>query len=171
MVVLDVIKDRRSVREFMDKDIPEEAVAALIDAAVWAPSAGNLQMRKFYFVFNQDIKKRLAGAALGQRFVARAPLAVVACLDRRISSRYGDRGVNLYAIQDVAASIMNMMLVAHELGLGSCWVGAFNEFDVFEILNMPKELRPVAIIPIGYPAHMPAPPRRVSREEAVEFVR
>lgn len=171
MGVLDVIKARRSIRDFIDRKIPDDAVARLMDAAVWAPSAGNLQSRKFYFVFNQEIKKRLASAALNQGFVARAPLSVVACMDRRIAGRYGDRGVNLYAIQDVSASIMNMMLVAHELGLGSCWVGAFDEFDVIEILNLPANLRPVAIVPIGYPAHTPKPPRRVSTQDAVEFIR
>ncbi len=171
MGVLDVIKARRSIRDFIDREISEDAMSRLIDAAVWAPSAGNLQSRKFYFVLNQEIKKRLAAAALNQGFVARAPLAVVACMDRRIAQRYGDRGVNLYAIQDVSASIINMMLVAHEMGLGSCWVGAFDEFEVIEILDLPDNLRPVAIIPLGYPAHIPKPPRRVSIQDAVEFIR
>ncbi len=172
MKVLEAIKMRRSVREFTDQEIPEAAVDALIDALLWAPSAGNLQSRKFFFVSGQEVKKALARAALGQRFIAAAPLVVVACLDRRIAVRYGDRGVNLYAIQDAAASIENMMLAARDLGLGSCWVGAFNEFDVAEVLEVPGHLRPVAIVPVGYPAATPpGAPRRVPRDEAVTFVR
>jgi nitroreductase len=71
----------------------------------------------------------------------------------------------------VAASVMNMMLTAHELGLGSVWVGAFNEFEVFEILNMPHNHRPIAIIPVGYPSKTPKPTPRVLHNEIVEFVR
>lgn len=171
MTVLETIKSRRSIRDFKHQDIPEEAIDALVEAIRWAPSAGNLQSRKFYFVFNRDIKKQLARAALNQSFIGEAPLVVVACLDRRIAAKYGDRGVNLYSIQDVAASVMNMMLAAQELRLGSVWVGAFNEFEVFEILNLPDNLRPIAIIPIGYPGKVPRPAPRISREEAVEWVR
>jgi len=171
MSILDIIKNRRSIRDFKDQEIPYEAIGALIEAIRWAPSSGNMQSRKFYFVFDQNAKKKLAKAALNQHFIAEAPLVVVACLDRRIAVRYGDRGVNLYSIQDVAASVMNMMLAAHELGLGSVWVGAFNEFEVFEHLNLPDNLRPIAIIPVGYPSKTPRPTPRVPTEEIVEFVR
>ena len=171
MTILDVIKNRRSIRDFRDQDIHETAVEALIEAIRWAPSAGNLQSRKFYFIFNKDVKKKLTRAALNQTFISQAPLAVVACLDRKIASRYGDRGVNLYSIQDVAAAVMNMMLTAHELGLGSVWVGAFNEFEVFDILDMPHNLRPIAIVPVGYPAKLPKPTPRFSKNEIVDFVR
>jgi nitroreductase len=171
MSILDTIKNRRSIRDFKDQEIPDEAISALIEAIRWAPSAGNIQSRKFYFVFDQNTKKKLAKAALNQNFISEAPLAVVACLDRRIAVRYGDRGVNLYSIQDVAASVMNMMLTAHELGLGSVWVGAFNEFEVIEHLKLPDNFRPIAIIPIGYPAKIPKPTPRVSTNEIVEFVR
>ncbi len=150
MTVLDAIKSRRSIRDYENKDIPETILDSLVEALRWAPSAGNLQSRRFYFVFNPDVRKKLAGAALNQLFIASAPLVVVACLDRRIAARYGDRGVNLYAIQDVSASIMNLMLAAQEQGLGTVWVGAFNEFEVFDILEMPHHLRPIALIPVGY---------------------
>lgn len=171
MSILDIIKGRRSIRDFKDKEIPEGAIDAMIEAILWAPSAGNLQSRRFYFIFNGDIKKRLATAALNQSFIARAPLTVVACTDRRIAFRYGERGINLYSIQDVSASIENMLLTAYELGLGGVWVGAFMEDEVKEILKLPDKLRPVAIIPIGYPARIPKPPPRVSQDEAIEFVR
>lgn len=167
--VLKIIKERRSIRSFQKKDIPEEIINKLIEAIIWAPSAGNLQSRKFYFIKDDQIKRDIAYAALNQNFIAEAPLVVVGCTDSRISTRYGDRGVNLYAIQDVACSIMNMMLVACENGLGTVWVGAFKESAIHEILNLPRNLRPVAIIPVGYPSRIPSAPERVSIKEAIEF--
>jgi nitroreductase len=170
--ILETIMHRRSIRDFEDREIPQESVDMLVEAVRWAPSAGNLQSRKFYFIFDQGIRKKLAEAALNQKFIEQAPLAVVACLDRHIAVRYGDRGVNLYGIQDVAASVMNLMLVAHELRLGTCWVGAFNEFDVVELLDLPDHLRPVAIVPVGYPGKVPAGrQKRIPKEETVQMIR
>jgi nitroreductase len=171
MGILKVIKNRRSVRDFTDRKIPDDALDALIDAIRWAPSAGNLQSRKFYFVFDEDLKKRLAGAAWNQNFIKQAPVAVVACINLKIARQYGERGVNLYCIQDASASIMNMLLMAQDLGLGTVWVGAFNESEVFKIMNLPDYLRPVAIVPIGYPAKLPQPTPRISKEAAVDFIR
>ncbi|MFQ6058546.1 MAG: nitroreductase family protein [Anaerolineae bacterium] len=172
MNVLQAIKERRSIREFQRKEIPPQALEALSEALIWAPSAGNLQSRRFYFVFNQEVKERLARAALNQDFIAQAPLAIVACADHdRVAWRYRERGVRLYCLLDVAASIQNLLLAAHELGLATVWVGAFREEEVSRILGLPPHLRPITIVPVGYPAEHPAPPRRVSKEEAIVFVR
>ena len=173
MNILDVIQHRRSVRDFTDQKIPESAITALVEALRWAPSAGNLQSRKFYFVFNEDIRNKLAQTGLKQDFVsfiARAPLVVVACADHQIAARYGERGVNLYCIQDTAASVQNLLLAAHDLGLGTCWVGAFKEEKVSEIIDLPDHIRPVVIVPVGYPARTPKAPDRVPRADAVEWV-
>lgn len=169
MNIAEAIKRRRSIRDFQKKDIPEEILDNLIDALIWAPSAGNLQARKFYFIKDSRLKKEIASAALNQRFIADAPLVVVGCTDSRISSVYGERGVSLYSIQDVSCSLMCMMLTAYENGLGSCWVGAFNEKEVFRLLNLPANLRAVAIISLGYPSRIPTAPPRVSKEEVVEW--
>lgn len=170
MDILKAVKERRSIRDFQKRKIPDELVDKLMEALIWAPSAGNLQSRKFYFIKDEKTKKKIAAAALNQNFIAEAPLVIVGCTDSRISYKYGERGVYLYSIQDVALSIMGMMLVAHENGLGSCWVGAFREDEVFKILNMPKNLRPVSIVPVGYPSKIPSPPPRVSKNEAVEVI-
>jgi len=169
--ILEIIKERRSIRKFQKKEIPEEIIDKLIEAIIWAPSAGNLQSRKFYFVFDAKIKEKLVEAALGQDFIVQAPLVVVGCTNDEIAWRYGERGKNLYSICDVAASIQNMMLLAHKEGLGTCWVGAFDENVVIKILNLPKNLRPIAIIPVGYPAEKPSAPPRVSKSEATEFIK
>jgi len=171
MDILKAVKERRSLRDFQKKDIPDALLDILAEALIWAPSAGNLQARKFYFVKQPNIKKKIAAAALNQSFIAEAPLVIVGCSDSRISGKYGERGVYLYSIQDVALSIMGMMLVAHENGLGSCWVGAFNEADIRKILDIPNHLRPVAIVPVGYPAKIPYPPPRVSIKDAVEVIK
>jgi nitroreductase len=169
MDILKAVKERRSIRDFKKKEIPQYIIDKLIDALIWAPSAGNLQARKFYFIRDESIKKKIAAAALKQQFIAEAPLVVVGCTDSRITYKYGERGVDLYSIQDVACSLMGMMLVAYDNGLGSVWVGAFHEDVLSDILKLPRHLRPVAIVSIGYPSKIPSPPPRVSREEAVEF--
>jgi nitroreductase len=174
MNILDIIKTRRSVREFKEQEIPEKAIDVLIEALRWAPSAGNLQSRKFYFVFNETIRNRLAQAGLRHdfvSFVARAPLVVVACADLRIASHYGERGTHLYCIQDTAASVQNLLLAAHDLGLGTCWVGAFKEEEVKGILKMPENLRPVVMVPVGYPAKTPKAPDHLSKADCSKILR
>ena len=123
MSIIEIIKKRRSIRAFEEKEIEKEILDELKEAIIWAPSAGNLQSRKFYFVFNEETKKKLAIAALNQNFIAKAPLVIVACCDLERVSWYGKRGESLYTICDVSASIENLMLLAAEKGLGSCWVG------------------------------------------------
>ncbi len=169
MDVLKAVKSRRSIRSFLQKDIPEETISRLVDALIWAPSAGNLQSRRFFFVRDQKLKKQLAEAALSQYFISEAPVCIVCCADERIGLHYGQRGIELYCLQDVSASIMAMMLVAHENGLGTCWVGAFHEGKVSEIMHLPDHLRPVAIVPVGFPEKTPHPTSRVSPSEAVEL--
>lgn len=171
MSLLELIKTRRSIRKFKREQISDEIIDQLIEAMIWAPSAGNLQSRKFYFVFNQTMKEKLVSAALGQRFIAEAPLAIVSCVDYDVGRHYGRRGEELYCQHDVAASIENLLLLAHEKNLGAVWVGAFNEEPVVKVLSLPRNLRPVAIVAVGYPAEKPKAPPRVRREEAVTFIR
>ncbi len=170
MKVLEAVKKRRSIRRFLQKDIPEAMLQQLIEALIWAPSAGNLQSRRFYFVRDQRIKDALSQAALNQTFIKKAPIVIVGCTDHRIDYHYGQRGIELYCIQDVSCSIMCMMLVAHELGLGTVWVGAFYEDRVAKILDIPDHLRPVAIVPVGWPEKIPSAPPRLAADEAVIWV-
>ena len=171
MDVKDAIARRRSVRRFLDKPVPQDAVSRLVDALIMAPSAGNLQSRRFYMIFDRDVKRRVATVCLAQMFIAAAPLVVVACADSARISRYGARGVELYSIQDAAVSVGHMMLQAVEDGLASVWVGAFDEAGLCGVLGLPQELRPVAVVPVGYPAHMPAPPGRLAQDEVIKFIR
>lgn len=161
MSVLDVIRSRRSVRSFKDKRVSSELLESLFEAASWAPSAGNVQSCEIIVVRDEETKKRLAVAALDQGFVSEAPVVFVFCANLyKIQRYYGNRGVSLYAIQDAAASIENMLLAAHELGLGACWVGEFSEAEVKRILSIPDGVRPVALVPVGYPDEKPRVPKR-----------
>jgi len=166
MDVFEAIKKRRSIRAFKNIDVSDEIVEKLIDAARWAPSAGNIQPWEFIVVRNLDAKRRLAEAALSQTFIEEAPVVIVVCADYQRSARgYGSRGATLYCIQDTAAAIQNIHLAAIALGLGTCWIGAFREEPVKKLLGIPDGVRPVAIIPVGYPAEQPAPrPRRPLNE-------
>jgi nitroreductase len=161
MDVLDAIRKRRSVRVFKNKDVPNSIIQTLIDAARWAPSAGNTQPWEFIIVTKPDAKRELAEAGLGQGFIEEAPLVIVICADEnRSSQRYGTRGKTLYCIQDIAASIQNIQLAACSLGLATCWVGAFKEDEAKKILEIPSEIRHVALIPVGYGAEIPEPRSR-----------
>ena len=157
MELLQAIKGRRSIRVFKKQNVPEEIVEKLIDAASWAPSAGNIQPWEFVIVRKPVVKKKLAQAALNQAFVEEAPVVIVVCADKtRSSMGYGLRGKTLYCIQDTAAATQNILLTAHSLGLGACWVGAFNEDEAKKAVNAPEGIRPVAIIPVGYANEAPS---------------
>lgn len=165
METIKAINERRSIRKFKNINIGEDILDILLNAAQMAPSAGNMQGRDYIVVTDHITKLQLAEAASGQTFIAYAPVIVVfvANMDRS-SSRYRERG-ELYAIQDATASVMTFMLAAHDLGLGTCWIGAFNEDNVKKILKIPLRLRPVAIIPVGYPDEVPIIPQRMSLDK------
>ena len=162
MRIPELIKERRSIRAFSDRQISDEDVEVLVEAACWAPSAGNRQPWEFVVVRDEKNKRRLVEAAHGQSFIAEAPVVFVVCADPgRSAARYGRRGAELYCLQDTAAAVQNLLLTATANGLGACWVGAFDEEKAAEIVAAPKGVRPVAIIPVGYPAESPPPrPRR-----------
>ena len=154
-----VIRSRHSVREYaQDQDVTPELVTGLLSAAIEAPSAGNRQSWHFVVVRNAGLRAELAHAAFGQTFIAEAPVVIVVCADpARSASRYHERGRTLYTFQDTAAATENLLLAAVDLGLGACWVGAFDEAQVRRVLALRQGLVPVAIVPVGYPR---APSRR-----------
>lgn len=171
MDVLDAVKGRRSIRRFKNTPIPASLISTLEESLLEAPSAGNLQSRRFYFVFRGETRAQIARAAYRQNFIQEAPLALVCCADLKIASHYRERGRSLYCLQDVAASIENLMLVAYSIGLGTVWVGAFDEKEVGKILNLADHIRPVAIVPVGYPDEDPPSHGRIGREHAIFHLR
>lgn len=168
METLDCIRSRTSVRNFRPDDISRGDMDDILEAATAAPSAGNIQEWKFVVVRKSGIKEKLAEAAFQQALIAKAPVVVVVCSDlRKIGDAYGERGSSLYSIQDAANATQNMMLAAWDRNIGSCWIGSFNENSVKDTLVLPGHVRPLAIIPLGYPASEPAKPKRKPLKEVV----
>lgn len=169
--VIDAIKERTSVRRFKPDPVPEATIGRLLDAARLAPSAGNVQPWFFVVVMNEDLRQQLARNAARQPFLAEAPVCIVVCAEpERSASRYGQRGRELYCIQDTAASIENILLAATGYGLGACWVGAFDEEEAARILELEPDLKPVALIPIGYPDQEKRPVPRRPLDEVVRII-
>jgi len=169
--VADAIRERRSIRRFTSDEIPDAALSRLLEAACLAPSAGNRQPWFFYVVKNPDTRQQLAEAAFGQKFLAEAPVVIVICAEpARSAARYGERGANLYCLQDTAAAAMNLMLMAVGLGLATCWIGAFDEEAVRKVLDIPNGLRPVVIVPLGY-SNLAEPPKAPARRPLNEVVK
>jgi len=146
--VFDAVKKRSSIRRYLEKPIEVEKLKVVLEAGRIAPSARNLQEWRFIIVKDLDIRRKIGEAANGQVFVGEAPVVIVACAvtDGRVMSC----GQLCYPI-DVAIALDHMSLVAVELGLGTCWIGAFDEGKIKEILGIPNDVRVVELMPIGYP--------------------
>ncbi len=172
MDVLSLIKTRRSVRLFKKDPFPPELLTQLLEAGQAAPSAGNVQPWKFFVVRNREKQVQLSDAALGQTWILSAPVIVVVCADlARSRSSYGQRGGELYALQDTAAAIQNMLLTVTANGLAGCWVGAFREELAAQVMGVDRQsMRPVALIPIGYPAETATAPHKRTLNEIVEYL-
>ncbi len=163
-----VVKRRRMCREYLDRDVPQEKVDRILNLASRYPSAGHTEPQEFIVVQNQRVKEALARAALGQMFVAQAPLVIVVVSDtRRSARRYGERGVRLYSIIDGAFVAMLILLAVVDEGLGACFVAAFYDREVQQVLGLPQHIRPIGVIPIGYCAEGPRKFRRRSRAQIV----
>ncbi|MEM2930194.1 MAG: nitroreductase family protein [Thermoproteota archaeon] len=161
--MFECILKRRSVRSFSDKPVSREALDKVLEAALMAPSAGDIHPYRIVVVTDKDKIRRIAEAALSQVFISQAPVVIVYLISLDEASAYGRRGVELYSLLDVGASMENLMLAATNLGLSTCWIGAFDEKKVEEILNAPKGYRAVSLTPLGYPESIPSgrppPPR------------
>lgn len=165
MNVFDAIISRRSVRRFDKKPVDDNFIGVMLYMATQAPSAGNTQDWHFVVVKDEEQKNKLAKASLRQGFIAEAPVVIVVCSDlEKTSMKFGKRGETLYSAINAASAIQNMMLSATALGLGTCWVGAFDEEEVKTILELPDNMRPIAIIPVGYPAETPRKHERIPFE-------
>jgi nitroreductase len=157
---IECIKGRVSVRRFRKDPVQDMVLDEILESAIAAPSAGNLQDWELIVVRKPENKKRLAEAAMGQQMIEQAPVVVVVCTNLNKIGRYGERGTHLYSIQDAAAATQNILLAAWDKGIGSCWIGAFDEARVKGVLVIPEHVRPLAIVPLGYPAEKPSKPER-----------
>ena len=152
MDVMQAIRMRRSVRAYADKPINAELMQYLKDALRLAPSACNLQPWKFVLITQADLRQKVATACMGQMWMAEAPLIVAAC--GMTSSGYkkmGGHNKNSVDI-DVTIALDHLSLAAAAQGLGTCWIGAFDEGAVKALLKVPDDVTVVALMPVGWPA-------------------
>jgi len=194
-----LIKSRRTIRAFDSKPVPKEVILKLLESARWAPSAHNRQPWRFVVIYNEEVKKKLAielskklRADLEQdglppnfietkvktsvnRFV-KAPVLILACLTMEEMDKYPDKKRNkaekIMAVQSVALALQNILLTAHSLGLGVCWRCAplFAPEIVKDVLNLPREWEPQAILEIGYYNNAPKAPERKEISEIVRWI-
>ena len=152
MTVFDVIESRKSIRKYSTKDIENEKLNIILEAGRLAPSWQNNQCWRFVVVKDKDIIKQLA---LKSGFISKVnffikdvPVVIVACANPKES---GFMNGQHYYLVDTAIAFQQMMLTAWEMGIGSCWLGAFNEEKVKQILDIPENIKVVALSPFGYP--------------------
>src|SRR5919108_2372181 len=167
----DVVRRRKMVRTYkQNRSISDKIITKLIRNAHRAPSAGHTQVQEFIIVKDASIKKKLRKAAVNQEYVEQAPLLIVVCSNTsRSVGRYGIRGREFYSIIDGTFASMLILLSAVNEGIGACFVGAFQDNKVSEILELPKDVRPIGIICIGYPAEKPEKLERIDLKALVHY--
>jgi nitroreductase len=165
--VFEAVKTRRSIRKYTDKPVEKEKLLRILEAARLSPSANNNQHCHFVVVSDEAILERLLPAYKREWFV-KAPIVIVAC--SYPSKAWSRMDGESYWKVDSAIAVENMILVAHEAGLGACWVAAFDENKVKEALRIPKEVRLIAMIPLGYPGEKKGPVTdRKSLDEIIHY--
>lgn len=166
MDVFTAISQRWSVRSYKATDVEEEKLKRILEAGRLSPSSSNRQEWKFIVVKNKETKNKLAKAAFGQSFIGEAPVVVVACGTE--SGSIMACGQPTHTV-DVSIACAYMILQAYELGLGTCWIGAFKEDETKKILNIPEHVRVVAMTPLGYPNQPPSQKSRKRLDQIVCF--
>ncbi|MDD2898571.1 MAG: nitroreductase family protein [Desulfuromonadaceae bacterium] len=170
MDIFQVFRDRRSIRKYKDSPVEQEKIEQILDAARLAPSWKNLQCWRF-LVLTEPVKKEALLSVFtddnpGKKAIAQAPVAVVICGNPAESDMSHDID---YYVADVAIAFEHLCLAAHALGLGTCWMGLFDEATLKHKLDIPDNLRVVGITPLGYPDQEPKPRPRKDLNEIVFF--
>jgi nitroreductase len=181
----ELVKERRSIHYFEPDAVSEADLMHILEAARWAPSAGNNQPWRFVIVRNPEILEKIWETTTGievpisskrtikvtpQNFMKKAPVVVVVCTD---TQAYKGKPNNIFAdrfcIQDSAIATMNLLLAVANLGLGACWIGMYREEALSEVLKLPATIRPVAIVPIGHTKSKEQPRPRKPLEELIHY--
>lgn len=165
MTVIDAISTRRSVRKYEDRPVEEEKLLSVLEAGRLSPSAKNQQEWRFILVRDKALLEKLYDASENQPSVQQAPAAIVAVATSDRVMACGERTAPI----DTSIAFAYMVLRAHELGLGTCWLGRFSADKVKAALNIPEAAEVVAMTPIGYPAETPSARPRRPFDEVVRF--
>lgn len=162
---LDLAEKRYSLRTFSDQSVEKETILKLLAAARLAPSAVNYQPCHFIVVTDEALKTKVA-EGYSREWFAKAPVVIVACGDH--SASWKRRDGKDHVDVDVAIAVDHLTLAAVELGLGTCWVCAFDAAHVHSVLELPEHLEAIALIPLGYPLDGQVPVKK--RKELAELV-
>jgi nitroreductase len=166
MDIYEAVRERTSIRAYKPDPIEEDKLERILDAARLAPSGKNGQPWTFIVVKDEEIRRKLVPACKNQEFVGQAPVVVVACgHEERAYKKMGGYWNSMPL--DIGIAIEHLMLAAVSEGLGTCWIGAFFEEQVREILGVPEGVKIVALTPIGYPAGEKTPRPRKSLDEII----
>lgn len=168
MKILEVIQKRRSIRKYKGDPIPEGTLLRVLEAARLSPSGKNLQPWKFIIVKDKELKDRLARASAGQFFIAEAPIILVACGFPDECYSHMGRYMKSWPV-DVTIALEHLILQAHEDGLGTCWIGSFEEEEVKSVLSIPENVKVLALTPLGYPDEVPPFRGRKILDEIVSY--
>jgi len=168
MDIFQVIRDRRSIRKYKDTPVEREKIEQILDAARLAPSWKDMQCWRFLVLDDAEQRARVLAAFPddnpGKKAIAMAPVVIVVCADPRESGV--ENGIE-YFIADTAIAFEHLCLAAHALGLGTCWMGWYNEEQIKRALAIPDDIRIIGITPLGYPDQEPkARPRKELQEIA-----
>jgi nitroreductase len=164
MDVLEAIKGRRSIRQYKTDFVSDEMLEKILDAAHWAPSAGNIQPWKFIVIRDKKILELVRKVSPG--YLGEAPLAILVCSDIEKESKEGGKlGKDYLSIADCSMAVENMVLAAYAMGLGTCIVKSFSEIAIREILEIPEGIQPELLVVIGYPAQKLTPSDRIPIKE------
>jgi nitroreductase len=156
----DAVIARRSIRAYQGDPVPDDVFNRVMEAARLAPSAKNIQPWKFVVVRDPKLITNLAIACNNQQFIAQAPIVICGCADEAICYQGMGGYWNSWAV-DLSIALEHIMLAAAAEGLGTCWIGSFKEAEVRRILEIPDDIKIVALTPLGYPARAaPARPRK-----------
>ena len=164
MDLYEAIRSRYSVRKYQDKPVEQDKLDRILEAARLAPSGSNRQPWKFVVVRDAETRKRMAEACNGQAFVGQAPVVIAAL--GLMPERTMSCGVPGDPV-DVAIALEHIALAATAEGLGTCWIGAFNQDKVRSVLGVPPEVKVIEVMALGYPADEPRPKNRKAIEEIV----
>ena len=162
MSLIDFIFNRRSIRSYENREVPEEVLTQILEAGRQAPSAANRQPIHFIVVKDNELKKNFSSLQFNS-FIKEAPIVIVGCAD--VNSLLTGK----WAVVDTAISMQSMVIAAWTLGVGSCWIGAFNEEKVKETLKIPEKWKIIALITLGYPAEQPKQRKKKPIEELFSF--
>jgi len=151
MEFYEVIRTRRSVRSYRPDPIPDDVLRRVLEAARIAPSGSNRQPWRFIVVKDEETKKKLVPACHNQSWIAEAPIIIAACAQELSYNRGGYMG-KLSGVMDATIAFTHLILAARAEGLGTCWIGAFDNEQVKEVLGVPSGWNIAALTPLGYPA-------------------